>query len=706
MADVSVTFGAKDVGLKATMKALSDELDSLTRKAKQSEMGFVELKTTLGRMNEIKKVQNDLRSLGDEATKTAAKTKGITGAFDGMRGVVAGLGLGAAATGARQLFAEFGRIQDLSERFNTSAESIQRLANAARLGGTDIESIATALTKAGMAATDVITGNETMAQTFERAGINARAFLDANMDQKLIMIAEAFQRANGDAVKVNSIIEILGTKGGANLIPLISKVDELRSNMQAAAVATDETVRRLAEADDTLQKLGNNLKIYTGTFISFIQQQFERVGGMLAGQGAKTIKEMEQLELEANARARLAARGIEVGDPRPSLTRLESEGLAGEQKLQEAMRARQLLEAEIAAMKAEEDAKEKKRKDEIAALQSKANQEQEQSAKRKLADEERITKENEKQVELKQQIAQQTREAESRVAAQAAEDERRSLAESLELELQIAEAKKSGNSETLKQLESEKKRVENQKKFNDLVNQFMKAGEAFGPASTKASRMIAAQDEPETPVIRGGGGGGGGFQGRMPDRTGNIGTQMREAAEQMRAQQRLLGTRGAMFEQFMGAGQFGSAAAVARGIESKAERQRLREEITGFAELLEVNLKSNISPFFGKRTAAEKGLGGLTAGAFSKLSARDQARELGIDAFGKSNEELRREIDQTIESFKGLNEGMAAPEGVAPGGGGPEGDIPTADPLSQILEQVKSIKEFIDKKLPMQALAT
>ena len=703
MADVSVTFGAKDVGLKATMKALSDELDSLTRKAKQSEMGFVELKTTLGRMNEIKKVQNDLRSLGDEATKTAAKTKGITGAFDGMRGVVAGLGLGAAATGARQLFAEFGRIQDLSERFNTSAESIQRLANAARLGGTDIESIATALTKAGMAATDVITGNETMAQTFERAGINARTFLDANMDQKLIMIAEACQRANGDAVKVNSIIEILGTKGGANLIPLISKVDELRSNMQAAAVATDETVRRLAEADDTLQKLGNNLKIYTGTFISFIQQQFERVGGMLAGQGAKTIKEMEQLELEANARARLAARGIEVGDPRPSLTRLESEGLAGEQKLQEAMRARQLLEAEIAAMKAEEDAKEKKRKDEIAALQAKANQEQEQSAKRKLADEERITKENEKQVELKQQIAQQTREAESRVAAQAAEDERRSLAESLELELQIAEAKKSGNSETLKQLESEKKRVENQKKFNDLVNQFMKAGEAFGPASSKASRMIAAQAEPETPVIRGGGGGGG-FQGRMPEM--GTGSQMREAALAALKQERLLGTRGPMFQNFMSRGMFSQAAQVGSSIQRKEEERQRRESIANMGAELERTLKSNIG-VFGPRAPRKKGIGGRTAAEFSKMSARVQARELGIDAFRKSNEDLRKEIDAELQSRKKLNEGLSEEEQMKKTGSAPEptGEQKPAATMNDILKEVTAIKDFIDKKLPMQALA-
>lgn len=669
MADVSVTFGAKDVGLKATMKALNDELDSLTRKAKQSQMGFVELKTTLGRMNEIKKVQNDLRSLGDEATKTATKAKGMAGAFDGIRGIAAGLGLGALATGARKLFSEFGRVQDLSERFNTNAESIQRLANAARLGGSDIESIATALTKAGMAATDVVTGNEAMAQTFERAGINARAFLDANMDEKLIMIAEAFNKANGDAVKVNSIIEILGTKGGANLIPLISKVDELRSNMESAAVATDETVRRLAEADDTLEKLGNNIKVYSANFLSFIQEQMERVGGMLAGQGAKTIKEMEQLELEANARARLAARGIEVGDPRPRFTRLESEGLAGEEKLQEAIRARKLLEAEIAAMKAEEDAKEKKRKDEIAAIQAKANQEQEQAAKRKLAEEENITKENEKQAALKAQIAQQDKESEARVAAQAAEDERRSLAESLNLELQIAEAKKSGNAETLKQLESEKKRVENQKKFNDLVSQFMKAGEAFGPASTKASRMIAAQAESEAPAT---------VAGISVERQrSSIGQQMKESAIAGKEQRRLLGSLGDRFQDAMSKGRFGQAENIANRVLKREERRQIEQMDE---------------------------IGGVSGKKFARMSAADQARALGISGAGKTQKELQDEIKKTIKSFKDMDEGLKEDTRQKKKTEEMEPKKPQ-DIMNDILKEVESIRDFIDKKLPMQAIS-
>ena len=606
-------------------------------------------------MYEIKKVQNDLRSLGDEATKTATKAKGMAGAFDGMRGVVAGLGLGALATSARQLFSEFGRAQDLSERFNTSAESIQRLANAARLGGTDIESIATALTKAGMAATDVITGNQAMAQTFERAGINARAFLDANMDEKLIMIAEAFKTANGDAVKVNSIIEILGTKGGANLIPLISKVDELRSNMQSAAIATDETVKKLAEADDTLQTLGNNLKVYAGSFLAFIQEQMERVGGMLGGMGAKTIKEMDQLILEANARERLATRGIQVGEPRPSLTRLESEGLAGEQKLQEAMKARQILAKEIADMQAEaarEEAKilkeQEKKRQEILKIQKK----QEEESRKQAQIEKRITEENKAQSRAREKIAEDMRAAESRVAAQAAEDERRELEKILDLDVKIAEAKLSGSKAAIETAEAEKRQYETRKKYNELVSKFLATGtETLTSAGEKAGKILAAEEIPQRAAPS-----AVGFQGRIPEPT-NVGAQMQQAAEQARAQQRIVGARGEMFQRAVQEGRFGEAARLGRSIERRAEDQKRREDIIELGDIIEKSFRSNVG-VFGAKTATEKGIGGVTAREFARKSAFDQARELGIQTIGKSGSDLRKEIDKSINGFKDLQDGL------------------------------------------------
>jgi hypothetical protein len=93
------------------------------------------------------------------------------------------------------------------------------------------------------------------------------------------------------------------------------------------------------------------------------------------------------------------------------------------------------------------------------------------------------------------------------------------------------------------------------------------------------------------------------------------------------------------------------------------------------------------------------------------MSAADQARELGIKTTGKSMADLRREIDSTVDGIKKTNEGMKESQAQleaakkAGGDGAGDGATPQADPITKILEEVTKIKEFIDKKLPMQALA-
>ena len=71
---------------------------------------------------------------------------------------------------------EFDRIGDLAVRFDTSAETIQKVGAAAKLSGADIEAVAGAMTKAGIAATNAADNGGEMAEKFAKAGIDAREF--------------------------------------------------------------------------------------------------------------------------------------------------------------------------------------------------------------------------------------------------------------------------------------------------------------------------------------------------------------------------------------------------------------------------------------------------------------------------------------------------------------------------------------------------
>jgi hypothetical protein len=198
------------------------------------------------------------RKIKQAAQQIEANTNNISAGFGKLQSVMASVGVAFSGTiiiaEIRRVMEHFDRVNDLAVRFGTSAESIQRVGEAAKLAGSDIDMVARAMTKAGVAATQAVNEGGAAADTFERAGINAREFERASLDKKLLTVAEAFKAANGNASKQNEILKLIGMRA-ADLIPLISNVDGLRSAMADASVVSDEAVKKIADANDALEKV-------------------------------------------------------------------------------------------------------------------------------------------------------------------------------------------------------------------------------------------------------------------------------------------------------------------------------------------------------------------------------------------------------------------------------------------------------------------
>lgn len=272
------------------------------------------------------RVANSARTAGDS----------IKQAFSGLGGILAG---GAALAGLKSLMDDFDKVAKVATRFGASAEDIQRVSVAADLAGVSIDTVARVLTKMSVAASDASSGSKEMAEAFAKAGINAEAFKRANLEQQLIMVSEAFNRARGDADATNQIIELMGTRAAAQMIPLIDNTAALREEMAGVAVASDDVVRKIEAANDRMTRAGNEIKVFfAGVLDQFIQIN-ERIGSILAQEGglfrlidglskamrgnfiplfevlgtSRTIREMEQMELKANAIAELTREGLLSG---------------------------------------------------------------------------------------------------------------------------------------------------------------------------------------------------------------------------------------------------------------------------------------------------------------------------------------------------------------------------------------------------------
>lgn len=164
------------------------------------------------------------------------------------------------AAALRGFASEMGRVNDLAQRFGVSAESIQKVGNVAQLAGTDIEAVAKIMSKLTVEAAK---GNA----QFESLGISAAAFANAGMDQQVIMLAGAYDRANGDQTKMVELMDLLGTRG-QEILPMISTgAADVADQFSKIPVVMEGSVKAMANLDDQIDFFTQSMKSAFGIAI-------------------------------------------------------------------------------------------------------------------------------------------------------------------------------------------------------------------------------------------------------------------------------------------------------------------------------------------------------------------------------------------------------------------------------------------------------
>ena len=115
-----------------------------------------------------------LRGLEKDFTSFGKSMLGVVGIGGGLAGLVAGID---------NILAKAGQLQDVSDAFNVSAESIQRLANVGVTANLSIEEIGSKLGKLGKAAQDAAGGNTNLAKTFEKIGVTGQQLVSLSPEQ-------------------------------------------------------------------------------------------------------------------------------------------------------------------------------------------------------------------------------------------------------------------------------------------------------------------------------------------------------------------------------------------------------------------------------------------------------------------------------------------------------------------------------------------
>jgi hypothetical protein len=203
-----------------------------------------------------------VRAGAKETQAIMQKTAGaVSKSFEPM---TAGLGKAFAAIGGsmaiRGFASEMGVIVDLATRFGTTAESIQRVGNSAQLAGTDIESVAKLMSKLTIEAAKGSTEMDAL-------GISASAFANANLEDQVLMLAGAYEQANGDQTKMVQLMSLLGGRGQQILPMLSAGVAVLRDEFGRMLVVTEDSAKAMAAFDDRVDLAVQQFKWGLGVMI-------------------------------------------------------------------------------------------------------------------------------------------------------------------------------------------------------------------------------------------------------------------------------------------------------------------------------------------------------------------------------------------------------------------------------------------------------
>ena len=247
-----------------------------------------------------------LRGMEKDITSFGKAALGLAGLGGGLVGFVAGID---------SILTKAGQLQDVSDAFNISAESIQRLAAVGVTANLSIEEIGSKLGKLGKAAQDAAGGNVDLAKTFEKIGVTGQDLVRLNPEQlfnKLRIAVSSGSLAN-EQFKITS--DLLARDYQRFMPILMMATEEYEKLGGASVVMSDAMVASLDAANVTLRTFQNSVSqttsLVAGSFLDLVAVFKDNPLLLLEPMGdnvEKALKEREEkirkaIEIERKMRA-------------------------------------------------------------------------------------------------------------------------------------------------------------------------------------------------------------------------------------------------------------------------------------------------------------------------------------------------------------------------------------------------------------------
>jgi len=195
-----------------------------------------------------------LRGMEKDFVSFGKSMLGVVGIGGGLAGLVAGID---------NILAKAGQLQDVSDAFNISAESIQRLGAVGVTANLSIEEIGSKLGKLGKAAQEAASGNVGLASAFAKIGVAGQDLVSLNPEQLFNKLREAVSSGALAGEELKIVNELLA-KDFQRFLPILRMTSEEYNRLGGASgVMSDATVSSLDAMNVKLRQFQNTAATVT-----------------------------------------------------------------------------------------------------------------------------------------------------------------------------------------------------------------------------------------------------------------------------------------------------------------------------------------------------------------------------------------------------------------------------------------------------------
>lgn len=239
-----------------------------------------------------KNISKSQGGLKDFASSAVSLLNPVTASLVAITG--AAVGVGAAIWGLQGRIGDLAGVADKAAQTGLSGAFLQQLEFAADQSGVSAETLTGGIKKLTVMIGKAADGNKEASETLKEFGLNAKELQKLSPEQQFLKISEAIGKIPTASGRAAAAVKIFGKSGIEMTTLFAGGLDDITKLMQDAKDIgiglDDEQLKRVADADDALQKMYASIGAMVDQVAVGLAPSFEKVAENVTGLIAPVTK--------------------------------------------------------------------------------------------------------------------------------------------------------------------------------------------------------------------------------------------------------------------------------------------------------------------------------------------------------------------------------------------------------------------------------